>query len=183
MKKITQTTITLSALTFIAVPFLAFAQTPAPIVPNSPAVAVSKSTNTCDKVTEKVAARVTKFNEVQSAHDARFTQVTSKLQDISAKLKARGVDTGTLDSQIATLDQKRSKLESDKTAFISKLEESKGLTCGASQGQFKAKVAEAKVLQKAVVADVKDIHDFIKTIRDTIKGMRTQVASSTPKTV
>jgi hypothetical protein len=42
---------------------------------------------------------------------------------------------------------------------------------------------EAKVLQKAVVADVKDIHDFIKTIRDTIKGMRTQVASSTPKTV
>ena len=182
MKKINTLTLTTGAFSLFVMPLFALAQAPAPVAPVSNGVPV-KNVEACAKITEKVTARITKYNEVQGIHDARFQQMVLKLKEISAKLKARSLDTNTLDAQIAVLEQKRSKLETDKQSLMSKLEESKNFTCGASAGQFKAKISEAKLLQKIVVADVKDIHDFAKTVRDTVKSFRAMTASSTPKAV
>ncbi|MEN9852180.1 MAG: hypothetical protein RI996_123 [Candidatus Parcubacteria bacterium] len=178
MKKI-QTVYTTTALCVLLTPVLLFAQTGNPFT-GSAASTTKTTTQTCEKITEKVDQRITKFTDVGSSHSIKLDKTIDTVRTISEKLKARNIDTSILDNQIVTLLEKKTKLDTDTQAFVAKLQESRGFTCGASQGQFKTKVAEAKKLQQVVVADVKDIHEFSKTIRETIKALRPQVASSTP---
>lgn len=173
MKKTTKILLTVSLM---AVPAIVLAQAPVQAVP-------AKNVVACEKIAEKVSARISKLSDFGATHDNKSSQVISRLTEISSKLKARGVDTTSLDSQIVALQGKKVKLDASKQEMLTKLEESKTLTCGASSGQFKLKVAEARTLQKAVVINVKDFHDTTKSVRDTIKSLRAQVASSTPKTV
>ncbi len=182
MKKI-QSVYKATALLAVLTPAFLFAQTSLPLTGAAASSTTKNTAQACDKITEKVDARITKFTDVDSGHTIRLDKTIDLLRAISEKLKARNIDTTTLDGQIATLLEKKSKLTVDTQAFVAKLQESRGFTCGASQGQFKTKIAEAKKLQQTVVADVKDIHDFTKTIRDGIKVIRTTVASSTPAAV
>jgi methyltransferase-like protein len=137
----------------------------------------------CAKATERVDARITKLSDNNSAHTIRLDKTIDALRTISQKLQARNINTTALDGQIASLVEKKTKLESDKQAFVSKLQESKQFVCGASQGQFRNKLAEAKTAQAVLVADVKDAHSFVKTIWDTLKTIRGTVASSTTATL
>lgn len=178
MKKL-HSQIVLSLAIGLIVPTLAAAQLAVP-AQGSTTTSGAKTAVACEKITEKVEARIAKFNSTGESHTMRVDKTIALLKATSEKLKVRGLDTAVLDSQIATLLEKKNKLEASKQAFIAKLSESKGFTCGISQGQFKTKIAEARKLQQVVVADAKDVHEFVKTIRDSIKTVRAQVASSTP---
>ncbi len=176
MKKVTSLAIVITLSSIMALPALLSAQ--APVVPAAPAGQAAIA-DQCQKVTEKVDLKISNYSEAHSNFDTRAGAVIEKLKSVSSKLTARGVDTSALDASITTLETKRAKLSADKQAFISKLQESKQFTCGASQGQFKSKVTEAKTLQKAVVASSKDMQSAAKTIRDTVRALRGSVASST----
>jgi hypothetical protein len=180
MKKVTSITLVFSLASAIVFPALLSAQTPvSPAVPTSPATTATVA-DQCQKVTEKVDLKISNYSEAHSNFDTRFATIIEKTKTLSQKLSARGIDTAALNNSISTLEAKRAKLATDKQAFIAKLQESKQFTCGASQGQFKAKITEAKTLQKSVVASSKDMQAAAKSIRESIKTIRATVASSTP---
>jgi septal ring factor EnvC (AmiA/AmiB activator) len=174
MKKVTSISIAIALASTISLPAILYAQ--APVVPAGQATVVDQ----CQKVTEKVDLKISNYSEAHSNFDTKFGSLIQKLKTVAEKLSARGMDTATLTTSITALETKRAKLSADKQALVSKLQESKQFTCGASQGQFKTKITEAKALQKTVVADSKDMQASAKTIRDAVKALRATVASSTP---
>ena len=180
MKKVTSLTpsivLAITLTSIIAFPALLLAQ--APVVPAAPAGQATVA-DQCQKVTEKVDLKISNYSEAHSNFDTRSGAVIEKLKTVSAKLAARGLDVTALNANITILETKRAKLAADKQAFVSKLQESKQFTCGASQGQFKAKITEAKTLQKAVVTSSKDLQTTAKAIRENVKTLRAGVASST----
>jgi hypothetical protein len=179
MKKLHTVYITTS-LSILLTPFVVMGQVAVPPQPAVPTENTPTSVQqTCERITQKVDARVARFTEVSQAHTTRVEKTLETLRSISDKLKARGIDTTALDGQITVLIEKYTKVQADKQAFISKLEESKQFTCGASQGQFKSKVSEARALQVIVVTGTKDIHAQVRSIRDSIRTISTQIATST----
>lgn len=127
----------------------------------------------CSRITNRVDERVNKYNTYNSETDAQLAKIETRLNEVSAKLKANGADTTTLDAQIKTLIDKKSLLRTDKAAFIAKLTESKQFACGASQGQFKTTIEAARELHKKVMADRRDIKVYIDgTLKPTLQGLK-----------
>ncbi len=181
MKKVTSISISLALALSITLPALLGAQVQVPVAPAAaPANAQGTVADQCQKVTEKVDLKISNYTEAHSNFDTKFTTLIDKLKAVSEKLSARGIDVTALNNNISDLENKRAKLAADKQTFIAKLQESKQFTCGASQGQFRTKITEAKTLQKAVVTSSKDMQTAAKAARDTVKTLRASVASSTP---
>jgi chromosome segregation ATPase len=129
----------------------------------------------CENILKRVENRVDRYNANHEQREKEVLEATQRLSEVSARLKAAGLDTAALDSQLAILKTKKEKLLADKAAFINQLLEAKKNVCGKSEGVFKAEMQKAQELQKVVVADVKDVHDYMKnTVRKTIADLRTQ---------
>jgi flagellum-specific peptidoglycan hydrolase FlgJ len=169
----------LAIVALLLIPTYAAAQNATTTGTASVVPATKNPAEVCTKATERIESRITKFSDNNATHTIRLDKSIDALRTISQKLQARNINTTLLDGQISSLVDKKTKLESDKQAFVAKLQESKQFVCAASQGQFKNKIVEAKAAQAIVIADIKDTHSFVKTIRDTLKSLRGTVASST----
>ncbi len=70
---------------------------------------------------------------------------------------------------------KIAKLKTDKAAVEAALENTKGFACGESQGQFRDALQQVRAAQKIVVADAKDLHDFVaNTLKKDILALQAQ---------
>lgn len=183
-------TIALCAVLFAPLSVLA-QTTPTPAPTNTPAPATTTRTNAraaaladkkaerCALINTKVDQRISKFDDASGLHNTRYESIVTKLREVSDKIKVRGTDTAALDASISSLEEKRQKILSDKSAMITKLQESKTLTCGESQGEFKAKIEEARTLQKSINTTAVEMRQQLSAIRETLKTMRAGI-SSTP---
>lgn len=133
----------------------------------------AKIQEVCTKIQNRVDDRVSNYNAYSANVDSQLEKLETRLKEVSAKLKTNGADTTTLDAHINTLLAKKNQLRTDKAAFISKLTESKQFACGASQGQFKTTMEAARGLHKKVMADRKDIKQFVEgTLKPTLQGLK-----------
>lgn len=127
----------------------------------------------CSRITSRVDERISKYNTYSTNVDAQLLKIEARLNEVSAKLKANGADTTTLDAQIKILIEKKKLLRTDKAAFIAKLTESKQFACGASQGQFKTTMEAARVLHQKVMTDRRDIKTYIDgTLKITLQNLK-----------
>ena len=100
-------------------------------------------------------------------HLKRYQTLREKVARIITSLEAKGLDVTKLKTDLEMLDAKIKKAQDDYAAFIAKLKETKDLSCGSSEGEFKAKLDEARALLKTFREDLEDIRNFYKT---TIKA-------------
>ena len=134
----------------------------------------------CSRITSRVDERINKYNTYSTETDTQLAKIEARLNEVSAKLKANGADTTTLDAQIKVLVEKKGLLRTDKAAFIAKLTESKQFACGASQGQFKATIEAARELHKKVMADRRDIKTYVdETLKPTLQSLKSYRKSTT----
>ncbi len=138
-----------------------------------------KKEERCNVVEGRIQNKLSKFQENKENHVERYKHIKEAVTNLVARLKEKGYSTGNLETYLKELDSKIQDMASDYQTFISKLEETKNYTCGASQGDFVAKLNEAKAARIVVFQDAVEIRKYIiETIRPEMKSLREQIKDS-----
>lgn len=134
----------------------------------------------CEAVTSKVTERVEKFDNNRQDNVIKHKRMVDGVKKIVEKLKEKGYDVTKLEADLKELDSKIVTAAKDFEVFITLLRESKSFACGESQGQFTAKMAEAKKQLAVVKQDRMAIREyFVNTIKPDIKAVREQKPAKT----
>lgn len=133
----------------------------------------------CAKILERVQNRISNFDDKKGKHISVYSNLVNRINKFIARFDEKKLDTAALKSHLAELQAKIDKFKEDYAAYIAKLKESKTLTCGHSEGEFKGVLLEAKTLLKTVHDDAADIRTYVKTtILADLKALKAQM----PKT-
>lgn len=134
----------------------------------------------CAKIQEKIAAKTAGFDENKDRHYNAYKNLKDRMEKFVAKLEAKGYDVTDFKAEVVVLDGKIQKFATDYAAYQAKLGETKDYACGHSNGEFKAKLQEARTLLKMVREDSKDIKNYyLNTIKPELKEIRKQKVSNT----
>ncbi|MDO8529104.1 MAG: hypothetical protein Q7S18_00345 [bacterium] len=129
----------------------------------------------CAKIQEKVQNRTSEFNSEKEKHLSVYANLVNRINKFVARFADKKLDTSTIKSHLAELQTKIDKFKEDYAAYIAKLGESKNLTCGHSEGEFKGTLLEAKTLLQTVHSDAADIRTYVRTvILADIKNLKAQ---------
>jgi len=118
----------------------------------------------CANLNNRIDKRISNFGLIFKKHSNNYQEHVSKLQIISSKLQTAGKDVSKLNSDIAILQVKIDKFNTDKLAVETALDNTKQYSCGDSQGQFKVALDSVRTVQTTVKADDMDISNFIKNV-------------------
>ena len=118
----------------------------------------------CAKIEEKIAERTAHFDERKGKHQKIYNNLVNRVNKFITRFKAAGLTTTTLEGYLSELQTKIDKFKTDYVAYIAKLQESKSLTCGHAEGEFRAILVDARALLKIVHADAADIRTYIRTV-------------------
>jgi hypothetical protein len=190
-KKIITSTVLFAGLTLVASAAYAQSATPTPVKTNlqearqefkAGSKSAAKTDLRCANITSRINARIEFYNGRKEAHLDRYNYIKERVTLLISNLKAKGFDTSKLESDLAAGKPKFDKLATDFQSFMSKLAETKNYDCGDSQGKFVDTLKAAKTLREVVMADVKDVRDYIQnTIRTDLKALRDQKPKVSPK--
>ncbi len=130
----------------------------------------------CAKIEEKIAERTAHFDERKGKHQKIYNNLVNRVNKFITRFKAAGLTTTTLEGYLSELQTKIDKFKTDYAAYIAKLQESKSLTCGHAEGEFRAIMVDARVELKTVHADAADIRTYVRTvILPEIKVLKAQM--------
>jgi len=130
----------------------------------------------CANITNRVQERTSHFDERGEGHKKVYDNLVNRISKFISRFKAAGISTTNLDGYLVELKNKIAKFRTDYAAYITKLKESKSLTCGHAEGEFRAIMVDAKALLKVVHADAADIKNYVRTtILPEIKVLKAQM--------
>lgn len=133
----------------------------------------------CDVTVERVDKRLEGFAQAHAAHTEVYDTHLARLQTISSKLSAQGLDVVELNTNIAVLEVKIAKFVADKETVISALEATKEFSCGDSDADFLQALTLVRDAQKILLEDARDISSFIKTaIKADLEVLREEYKES-----
>lgn len=145
-------------------------ESPAPA--GSPAVS-----QRCNRLTNEIEARIRRYELNHTAHVETYKGVKIRAQNIVDKLEGKGYDLAEIQTDLLTLKSYIDVFEKDYADYIAKLAEAKGFVCGQSEGQFVAKLKDARDALKKVNQDAAVIRNYYKEVlRPDIKTLRDRVA-------
>lgn len=129
--------------------------------------------STCMMLEKRIDTRLSSFGEKYGKHKRIYDVHREKLLAISAKLKAEGFATATLEANIALLDTKIAEFEADHAKVRTALEAAKSKSCADGSGEFKTAVEAVRAAQNEVAEDARDIFQFIKgTLKEDVMELR-----------
>lgn len=127
----------------------------------------------CNEINNRVDGRIRQYEEGRDRHLIEFNNMRDRINDSIERLNRKGFDTTNITNDLLILDGKISKLRQDYALFIQKLNETKGFTCGHSNGDFFNALNASKAQLRIVRLDVEDIKNFYRdTIRKDITELR-----------
>lgn len=135
----------------------------------------------CEKRTQVIDARISKFNTNKEKHINNYNSMKQKLTNLIAKLQAKGYDVSKLQADGKTWDEKVKKYAADYAAFIAKMTETKNYVCGESEGNFASALNQARQLLVVVKQSALDMRTFhLTVIRPDMQALRSQKPTRTP---
>ena len=146
----------------------------------------------CPVIESKIQVKSTNFDNNKIKHLDAYGKVKDRLVVLADKLASKGVDVSNLKAYLAIFDQKIKKFSDDYAIYIGKLKESQAFVCGKSEGQFRAKLKEAKTAMAQVHKDAVDIRTYyaqtlkpeVNRIRAVLRGQNsTSTSTTTPAAV
>jgi len=127
----------------------------------------------CAAIEESISKRITNFDNTHKAHLRQYELMKEKIAKVILEKAADGKDVTKLRADLATLNGKIEKFNTDRIAFIDALKKTHEYACGDSQGSFKDALTNAKAKHKVLLADAKDIRNYYQTtIRADLKALR-----------
>jgi hypothetical protein len=132
-----------------------------------------KTDAACERMEERIANKITNFDNTHKMHVRQYEMMKEKIGKVILEMSAKGKDVSKLRTDLATLNTKIEKFNTDRVAFIDALKKTQEYACGDSQGAFKDALTAAQAKHKTVLADEKDIRSFYNTtIRADLKALR-----------
>ncbi|MCX6763847.1 MAG: hypothetical protein NTZ97_03925 [Candidatus Moranbacteria bacterium] len=136
----------------------------------------------CKLVGDRITERLNNFQNKQNSDTTIFGNVKGRLDNLAVRLKNKGLDTSKLETDLKTLADKITKVNTDYASVISSLKDTENFTCGNSQGQFMGKLGAARSILMAVRQDRLAVKEYIKnTIRPDILALRQQLVKTENK--
>jgi len=118
----------------------------------------------CSSINARVQERIANFDNVSVKHTQVYTNLVNRINKFIARFDAQTLDTTAIKAHMTVLQTKIDKFKADYAAYILKFKETKTLTCGHSEGEFKGTLLEAKALLKTVHDDAADIRVYVRTV-------------------
>ena len=157
----------LACVCFLALPLFVSAK------PVSTTAAVKGALVRCPVVESKIQVKSTNFDNSKVKNLEAYNRVRASVAKIIDKLAAQGVDVTSLKADLVVYDQKIKKFSDDYGIYIGLLKNSQVYVCGKSEGQFRAKLKEAKVALAQVHKDAVDIRTYYaQTLKPEINRIR-----------
>lgn len=117
---------------------------------------------------------------VQTSRTQIHTNLVAALNKLEAKLSAKGADTTDLKAQIATLQTKIEKFNTDLAAYKQNVADLAAMDCATDPVAFKASLEAARAARQLVRTDSQDIRSYINdTIKPTLKSIRQTLSGET----
>lgn len=134
----------------------------------------------CKNIENKIANRVNRYENNGQMLQKVYGNMKTRLQRLSAQLKAAGADTTKLDADLVVLNGKIDKLYADHAAFMFTLKETKTFVCGKTEGEFKTKIEQARKVPETIKQDRADIKNFFQTtIKADLEAIKTTLGLTT----
>lgn len=118
----------------------------------------------CVRIQDRVQNKTARFDDNKERHMAVYKNLKNRLTKFVEKLDAKGYDTSKLKEDLKVLDAKIAQFAKDYASYAAKLKESKILTCGHSEGEFRGTMVDARSLLKIVHQDAQDIRTYMRTV-------------------
>ncbi len=120
-----------------------------------------------------------KFGTSITVRTQAYTELQKNLDKLVEKLKTKGVDTATLESQITELKSKIDTYKTDLDAYKQTLADLKKVDCASDQDAFMAALDAARAARDKLISDVVGIKTYLKgTIKPTLVNIRKSLESS-----
>jgi hypothetical protein len=105
-----------------------------------------------------------------------YAGVVSRLEGLSPKLKAAGVDTAAFDEQVATLKTKAEAYEMALAELKTAVEDLGDMDCTSDPAGFMATLEEAHKLRMDVIEKGQDFKNYLKnTVKPTLRTIKQQL--------
>ncbi|MEK7603133.1 MAG: hypothetical protein AAB459_02740 [Patescibacteria group bacterium] len=136
----------------------------------------SRIKNKCKNSQGKLSSLSGRIKGIKTSRDKVYTNLVDRLTKLSEKIKAKGLDTATLDGQIAELKIKIESFKTDLAAYNQAVSDLAAMDCAADPTAFKAALDEARTKREALVTKAKEIKDYVNnTIKPTLKDLKKQL--------
>jgi hypothetical protein len=130
----------------------------------------------CEAAQAKIKVAQGRLNGKGAERMARYNNAAERLTNLSAKLKVKGVDTASLDSQIGELQTMIKNYNELHSGYKQQIDDLVAMNCGNNPEAFKATLLEAREDRAKVVQAASDIKTFVTSkIKPTLLSVREQV--------
>ncbi len=129
----------------------------------------------CQRITSVIDSRISSYDTHKQEHIQRYDNIVNRVTELVSKLTDKGYDVSKLTTDLHTLNGMIKDFATDYTNFINTLKDAKQFACGNSQGQFAAKVEEARTYLKQAREQAVAIRSFIlETIKPDLQALKGQ---------
>jgi ABC-type transporter Mla subunit MlaD len=130
----------------------------------------------CKAAQGKVSSVVQRANGISTSRSEVFGNVTTKLNTLVDKLKARSADTSELEADIAVLNTKITKFNTDFATYKQAINDLAAVNCQNDPAAFKAALLAGRNALDQVKKDSNDVKAYLKdTIRPLLTTIRSQL--------
>lgn len=133
----------------------------------------------CTASQGKVSAVGSRLNGIETSRTEVHKNILNRLNNAVTALKAKGVDTTTLEADIATLSTKIDTFNTDLATYKQSVTDLKAMDCKSNPEGFKAALVTARANLEKVKADATAVHTYLKdTIRPLLTELKKQLEST-----
>lgn len=138
-----------------------------------------KMERVCENIQSRVRTRINRYENSKNAHVKVFSNILNRLNKTVQRFEDMKLDVSKLKADVVVLESKIDKLYTDHDTFISELQTTEDFACGKSEGEFKAKLGEARKIAPEVKGDILDIREYYETtIRQDLLDLRAQIEAA-----
>ena len=116
----------------------------------------------CQAAQGKTSNITGRFKGIETSRDEVHKNLVSRLTALSEKLKAKGIDTTQLDTDIATLSTKIETFNTDLATYKQSVADLKALDCKTNQDAFKADLQTSRTTLEKVRAGDQAVQTYLK---------------------
>lgn len=132
----------------------------------------------CEIITNRIEVKLTNYATNQQEHKKIYDTLRERLVNVILLAKDKGYDVTALETDLKDLDTKVTTFNNTYDTYIEKLQKTKDMVCGKSEGEFINQVVDSRQDLKLLRKESQDIKLLFETnIRKDINSLKLQKTS------
>jgi hypothetical protein len=134
----------------------------------------------CENVNNLIDNRIKMLEKTHRLRQDQYQDFVTRIEDLISRVKTKGADTSQLETDLETLKTKVANVETEYTALLALVAETKNKDCGNTEGEFKNGLVKSREQLQNVVSASLDVRDYLHTVikpdlnalRDSLKALK-----------